>query len=284
MAENLQKTFQGAASEGGIPHFDPQQYYATMEQVMQNPEFMTMTERLGNALVQDPRMSNMLERFSNPAQGVQFEEQIAHAKEDPSLKTILEEIERGGPAAMMRYWNDKDVLKKLGEAMGFADAEETSISGKNVPDKTEEVNEEDELTVHNYASVGDVDEEDELTVHNYASVGDVEGLKKALAAGGDRDEADSEGRSALHFACGYGEEECVRILLEVGAKVDALDKNKNTALHYAAGYGRKECVVLLLEYGAAVTLRNMDGKTPMDVAILNDQIDVLKLLEKDAFL
>ncbi|VFQ59054.1 unnamed protein product [Cuscuta campestris] len=267
MAENLQKTFQGAASEGGIPHFDPQQYYATMEQVMQNPEFMTMTERLGNALVQDPRMSNMLERFSNPAQGVQFEEQIAHAKEDPSLKTILEEIERGGPAAMMRYWNDKDVLKKLGEAMGFADAEETSISGKNVPDKTEEVN-----------------EEDELTVHNYASVGDVEGLKKALAAGGDRDEADSEGRSALHFACGYGEEECVRILLEAGAKVDALDKNKNTALHYAAGYGRKECVALLLEYGAAVTLRNMDGKTPMDVAILNDQIDVLMLLEKDAFL
>jgi len=66
--------------------------------------------------------------------------------------------------------------------------------------------------------------------------------------------------------------------------VDALDKNKNTALHYAAGYGREECVGLLLKYGAAVTLQNLDGKTPIEVAKLNEQKEVLKLLEKDAFL
>ncbi|KAL2903975.1 Ankyrin repeat domain-containing protein 2A [Bienertia sinuspersici] len=77
---------------------------------------------------------------------------------------------------------------------------------------------------------------------------------------------------------------CAQVLLEAGAKVDALDKNKNTALHYAAGYGRKECVALLLENGAAVTLQNLDGKTPIDVAKLNNQHEVLKLLEKDAFL
>jgi hypothetical protein len=32
------------------------------------------------------------------------------------------------------------------------------------------------------------------------------------------------------------------------------------------------------------TLQNLDGKTPIDVARLNTQHDVLKLLEKDAFL
>jgi ankyrin repeat protein len=32
------------------------------------------------------------------------------------------------------------------------------------------------------------------------------------------------------------------------------------------------------------TLQNMDGKTPIDVAKLNNQQEVLKLLEKDAFL
>lgn len=52
MAENLQNTFQGAGLEDEIPHFDPQQYYATMQQVMANPEFMTMAERLGNTLMQ----------------------------------------------------------------------------------------------------------------------------------------------------------------------------------------------------------------------------------------
>lgn len=47
-------------------------------------------------------MSTMLESLSNPAQKDQLEERMARIKEDPSLKPILEEIERGGPAAMMR--------------------------------------------------------------------------------------------------------------------------------------------------------------------------------------
>ncbi|CAL1401841.1 unnamed protein product [Linum trigynum] len=268
MAEQLQKTFQGAAVEETVPQFDTQQYYSTMQQVMQNPQFMAMAERLGNALMQDPSMSHMLEHLTNPVQKDQMEERMARIKEDPSLKPILEEIESGGPAAMMRYWNDKDVLKKLGEAMGLAVPSEAATSAQN-------------------SGLEEADEggnDDESIVHHCASVGDVEGLKATLASGADKDEEDSEGRTALHFACGYGEVKCAQILLEAGALVDALDKNKNTALHYAAGYGRKECVALLLENGAAVTLQNMDGKNPIDVAKLNNQQEVLKLLEKDAFL
>ncbi|XP_024959370.1 ankyrin repeat domain-containing protein 2B-like isoform X1 [Cynara cardunculus var. scolymus] len=265
MAEQLQKTFHGG--EGSAPQFDSQQYYSTMQQVMQNPQFMSMAERLGTALMQDPSMSQMLESLSNPAQKDQLEERMARIKEDPSLKPILEDIENGGPTAMMRYWNDKDVLQKLGEAMGLPVAgDATAFAGNPGADEAEEAS------------------EDESIVHQTASVGDVEGLKKALESGADKDEEDSEGRTALHFACGYGEVKCAQVLLEAGTKVDALDKNKNTALHYAAGYGRKECVALLLDNGAAVTLQNMDGKTPIEVAKLNNQNDVLKLLEKDAFL
>ncbi|XP_024966972.1 ankyrin repeat domain-containing protein 2B-like isoform X2 [Cynara cardunculus var. scolymus] len=233
MAAQLQKTFHGP--EVGATQFDSQQYYSTMQQVMQNPQFMTMAERLGNALMQDPSMSHMLQNLSNPAQKDQLEERMARIKEDPSLRPILEEIQSGGPTAMMRYWNDKEVLQKLGEAMGVAvPADAASLAGYSGADEGEGVN------------------EDESVVHHTASVGDVEGLKKALEANSDKDEEDSEGRTALHFACGYGEVKCAQILLEAGAKVDALDKNKNTALHYAAGYGRKDCVALLLENGAAV--------------------------------
>ncbi|RDY00379.1 Ankyrin repeat domain-containing protein 2B, partial [Mucuna pruriens] len=267
MAEQLQKTFQGSPQDSA-PNFDNQQYFSTMQQVMQNPNFMTMAERLGNALMQDPSMSAMLENFSNPSNKDQLEERMARIKEDPSLKHILEDIESGGPAAMMRYWNDEDVLRKLGQAMGLANSGDAAASAENSGvDETE-----------------DLGNEDESIVHHTASVGDVEGLKNAIASGADKDEEDSEGRTALHFACGYGEVKCAQVLLEAGAKVDALDKNKNTALHYAAGYGRKNCVALLLENGAAVTLQNMDGKTPIDVAKLNNQNEVLKLLEKDAFL
>lgn len=47
-------------------------------------------------------MSQMLESFTNPSQKDQIEERMARIREDPSLKHILEEIENGGPAAMMR--------------------------------------------------------------------------------------------------------------------------------------------------------------------------------------
>ncbi|CAN1156448.1 Ankyrin repeat domain-containing protein 2B, partial [Linum perenne] len=190
MAEQLQKTFQGGAIvDEGMPQFDTQQYYSTMQQVMQNPQFMDMAERLGSALMQDPSMSQMLEQMSSPVQNDQMEERMARLKEDPSLKPILEEIESGGPAAMMRYWNDKDVLKKLGEAMGLAVPSEAATSTENPGQEEAE----------------DGGNDDESVVHNCASVGDVEGLKSALASGADKDEEDSEGRTALHFACGYGE-------------------------------------------------------------------------------
>lgn len=48
-------------------------------------------------------MSGMLENLSNPAQKDLLEERMSRIKEDPSLKPILDEIETGGPAAMMRF-------------------------------------------------------------------------------------------------------------------------------------------------------------------------------------
>ncbi|XP_010526861.1 PREDICTED: ankyrin repeat domain-containing protein 2B-like [Tarenaya hassleriana] len=264
LAEQLQKSFSNTPSDDSIPQIDPQQYYATMTQVMENPGFKTMAERLGNALLQEPSMSHLVENLTNPETTEQFAERMARMKEDPSLKPMLDEIEAGGPSAMMKYWNDKDVLKKLGEAMGMAVPVDQPASSET--------------------EGADEGEEEESIVHHTASLGDVEGLKNALASGCDKDEEDSEGRTALHFSCGYGEVKCAQVLLDAGANVNAVDKNKNTPLHYAAGYGRKECVSLLLENGAAVTLQNMDGKTPIDVAKLNNQHDVVKLLEKDAFL
>ncbi|KAL8155917.1 hypothetical protein AgCh_001103 [Apium graveolens] len=189
MAEQLKKTFEGPGVGDGMPQVDPQQYFSSVQQVMQNPQFMTMAERLGSALLQDPSMSQVLETLGNPAQKDQLEERMSRVKEDPTLKPIFDEIETGGPAAMMRYWNDPSVLQKLGEAMGLP------VPGDAVA--SAETSGQDESD--------DVGNEGESIVHNTASVGDVEGLKKALASGGDKDEEDSEGRTALHFACGYGE-------------------------------------------------------------------------------
>ncbi|KAJ7544047.1 hypothetical protein O6H91_09G063000 [Diphasiastrum complanatum] len=265
MAQQLQQSVQSPGD--GIPQLDTQQYFSAMQQVMQNPQFMNMAERLGSALMQDPAMSGMLQNLTNPAHKEQLEARMASVREDPTLKPILEEIESGGPAAMMKYWNDPAVLSKLGQAMGVGDSSDVT------EDQT--VEEGDELAG---------EEDEELTLHHTASTGDVEALKVLLSEGANKDEKDSEGRTSLHFACGYGEVKCAEVLLEAGATVDALDKNHNTALHYAAGYGRKECAELLLKNGAAVTLQNLDGKTPVEVAKMNNQTEIIKLLEKDVFL
>jgi hypothetical protein len=51
MAQQLQHSVQNVGSEG-VPQLDTNQYINAMQQVMQNPQFMTMAERLGNALMQ----------------------------------------------------------------------------------------------------------------------------------------------------------------------------------------------------------------------------------------
>ena len=70
-----------------------------MQQLMQNPQFVAMAERLGSALMQDPAVSTMLGGLTNPAHKEQLEARVARMKEDPTLKPILES---GSPTAMKK--------------------------------------------------------------------------------------------------------------------------------------------------------------------------------------
>lgn len=63
----------------------------------------------------------------------------------------------------LRYWNDRDVLKKLGEAMGFAVYGDAANAESSAADDSEEVGNDDESVVHQTASVGDAE------VHDYSS-------------------------------------------------------------------------------------------------------------------
>jgi hypothetical protein len=49
---------------------------------------------------------------------LQIENAMKSLKEDPEMGEIFNELEAGGPAAMMKYWNNPEVLKKLGDTMG----------------------------------------------------------------------------------------------------------------------------------------------------------------------
>lgn len=73
------------------------------------------------------------------------------------LNLLMEDL-RFGSFILFRYWNDREVLKKLGEAMGFAVSGEGAASAEiPVTEETEDAGNEDESIVHQTASVGDVE-------------------------------------------------------------------------------------------------------------------------------
>ncbi|KAL4438040.1 hypothetical protein ABPG77_004261 [Micractinium sp. CCAP 211/92] len=251
----------------GMPGIDPSKYMEAMQRVMQNPEFLSAAEQLGRGLmsqVADPEMLTMMELFSNPENQALLKSKMEEMKDDPELKEVMEDIEKNGQGAMMKYMQDEEVMSKLGR-------------------KFQEAMKDPQLQARlksSAAAEGEQEEEEEPTVLSLASEGDVEGLKKLLAGEGvDVNERDDEGRSALHFASGYNELECMKVLLEAGADVNAVDANENTSLHYAAGYGNQEAAKLLLEKGADKAIKNAEGKTAGEVAEMNEQAAVVELLK-----
>ncbi len=70
----------------------------------------------------------------------------------------------------------------------------------------------------------------------------------------------------------------MKALIEAKCDINAVDENSNTALSYAAGYGNEDAVKLLLDHKADVSVKNAEGKTAKDVAEMNDQDAIVKML------
>mmetsp|Transcript_13831 Transcript_13831/g.39783 ORF Transcript_13831/g.39783 Transcript_13831/m.39783 type:complete len:330 (+) Transcript_13831:206-1195(+) len=264
MTKNMQAAFGGGAPPApgaGGAQMDPSQYMQAMNQMMQDPTFVQYSEQLYSNMMKDPMMAQVMQSMQNPQARNQMEQRMAALKDDPELKHVIEDMEKGGPDAMMKYWNDPDVLSKIGKKMqGVMHAGQPG-PGAGAAAATEEVVEE------------------EVDLHGAVSAGDIEACKELLKLGAGVNEKDEEGRSALHFACGYGELECAKFLIENGADVDILDNSKNSCLHYAAGYGEKGSVELLLKHKAKKELLNNDKHTAFDLAKMNDQKELSELLK-----
>ncbi|MCO5570366.1 hypothetical protein L7F22_024086 [Adiantum nelumboides] len=192
MAEELQRGIQPGEQQT-LPQINTEEYFNTMQQVMDNPQFMNMAERLSSTLMQDPASANILQNLRSVGLREQVESQWEQVQRNPSLRAIVEEIEREGPATVMKYMNDPEVLSKLGNSLGFSLPEglssDNEING-TLPSPGEAI--EEEL-------------EEGSALHHAASAGDTKALKDLLANGADKAEKDGEGRVALHLACGYGE-------------------------------------------------------------------------------
>jgi len=273
MTKNLQSAFggMGGAGDAGGPGagpggMDPNQYMQAMNNMMQDPSFVKYSEQLYSNMMKDPMMSRVMQSMQNPNARLEMESRMAELKNDPELKHVIEDMESGGPDAMMKYWNDPDVLSKIGKKMQGVMGDGPPMVGGGGAGAA--------------AGAGAAEEEEELVdLHGAVSAGDLDACKELLKLGADANEKDEEGRSALHFACGYGEIPCAEFLIENGADVNILDNSDNTPLHYAAGYGEKASVELLLKHKGKKELLNNDKHTAYDLAKMNEQNELCDLLK-----
>ena len=89
-----------------------------------------------------------------------------------------------------------------------------------------------------------------------------------------------DGFSALQLACYFGHEAIVRWLVEHGAVVTAVSQNEMglQAIHAAAASDSFAITRVLLEHGADANARQADGFTPMQTAVHNGNIALIRLL------
>ena len=75
----------------------------------------------------------------------------------------------------------------------------------------------------------------------------------------------------LHYAASKGHTAMMRLLIENDAYIDAESPNGTTPQMMAAYYASPNAVKLVLEEGADPLLRNQDGQTALDMALVKDK-------------
>jgi len=242
------------------------QYEQVLQYLKANPaQAKEQLEKTREALSNNPMMVQSLlaqqHMMSNPeaAQG------MARLKDDPEFAQMFEEIKKEGPDALMKYWDDTEMMSKISKKMEGAritpPAGSEGVAGSEGPKKVKSVTVE--------------------TIHDAAKVGDVAVLLKFIDA--DKkcvNSKDARGISPLGVAVGFNRIEAVKTLLASGADPNITDPKGNTPLHYACGYGRKECAELLLGSGATAGVENTDGQTPIAVAELNKETHMVKFMRE----
>lgn len=100
--------------------------------------------------------------------------------------------------------------------------------------------------------------------HYAAATGNIEMLKIAIAYGAEVNAVKKEGDTPLIIACMYRYETIVEYLLNLDADFDIKNNKGEKAVHYAKETTTLE---LLIRKGADVNAQDMEGKTPLMIAV-----------------
>ncbi|XP_040003572.1 ankyrin repeat and SOCS box protein 9-like [Xiphias gladius] len=111
-------------------------------------------------------------------------------------------------------------------------------------------------------------------IHRAAAKGHPECIEPLVQFGADVDQYIDESGSPLHVACSNLHLSTVKKLLQLGASVNN-SACGDCPLHIAARLSSPELVSVLLDHGADRSLRNLEGKQPLDLAPPNSPVERL---------
>ena len=99
-----------------------------------------------------------------------------------------------------------------------------------------------------------------------------------IEKGADINAQDRSGNTALMGLCFNGNVELVKLLINNKVLINILNFNHASALIFAATFGHAEIIKILLKAGADKTIKDSNGKTAYDQAVMQGNDVVAQLL------
>ncbi|CCG81907.2 Ankyrin repeat protein nuc-2 [Taphrina deformans PYCC 5710] len=199
---------------------------------------------------------------------------VALRAEDDLDSDILRAVVSGSPEAL------KDIMSRLGAS-----------SSNNVGVRLsrifmQAISRASDSSLQALVDTGSIDfaAEDEISgricIHEAVLSGRKFAIQLCLSHISNLAKMDVYGRTALHYAClqPASMADINKLLLQNNAPVNVLDHNVSTPLHYAILQNNLETVRLLLTYGAQVNPKGESEYVPLSMACSQGNPDMVKLL------
>jgi ankyrin repeat protein len=113
-----------------------------------------------------------------------------------------------------------------------------------------------------------------------ASRGHSDCLKSLLTAGASPDLRDGFGKTPAMWAARDGEIKCLEVMADAGADLSAVDSEGWSPAALAAWLGRSNVLLFLAQRGVDLDAPSVQGLRPIDLALDQEQLPCVALLEK----